>query len=69
MSVHQLTFQDAIDPSRFLRIVEEGQNRVKVKVFFGKDLKRLTYHGTTSLPKRLFFPDPKTKSRIGFNVL
>lgn len=66
MNVQAILFQDAMDPTRFLKIKEEKPNSVVCKVFFGPTKEKLIFHGTVELPKRLFYPDGFT--RIGFNV-
>jgi len=65
MDVQSILFQDAMDPSRFLRIVEEKPTRVLCKVYFGPDKNKLIYHGKVELSKRMFYPEGGT--RIGFN--
>lgn len=64
-NVSEVLFQDAMDPTRFVRIREEKKNTVICKVWFGKSKDNLFYHGTTELPKSLFFF--AGGSRTGFN--
>ena len=67
MNVQTILFQDSQDPTRFLRIVEEKQNTVVAKVFFGPSKTNLIYHGNVELAKKLFYPGGED-TRIGFRV-
>lgn len=64
-TVSNILFQDSQDPTRFLRIVEEKDKTVVVKIFFGPDKNSLTYSGKVEMGKALFYPDGGT--RVGFN--
>lgn len=66
MDVQAILFQDQMDLTRFMRIVEEKPNTVIAKVFFGPNKSNLNYSGKVELPKRLFYPDGF--NRVGFCV-
>lgn len=71
--VTKVTFQDSMDPSRFLRIKEDkvGKDTVVARVFFSRteriNMKKLVLAGEVTLPKRMFFVEGRTN--IGFNVI
>lgn len=63
--VQQTLFQDAMDPTRFLRIKEEKDKTVICRIFFGHNRNELTFIGTAEFSKRLF--EFAGGSRVGFN--
>lgn len=66
-NVESILFVDAMDSTRFMRIIEVKENTVVCKVFTGENKDALGYVGKTELPKRLFYPGDERDYRTGFN--